>query len=215
MSLFGIVWLSLLASYLVGCFLDPIAAFFCLWFNHFPVSKRLGNLFVQFEFCFGSSCNPDLCRDTLLVSHRHRMYSDFADHFDILHALKLKHYSQDWRVNVDIVSIPISSTNLQQLLWFVHTHTHIFSHLWCHFQKCKQQTQINHKKRRKKPCRGTASTSTRLAGLVWHALNLYNQHMTWTRFEGKSKNALAHCFDFSIWTWEFGRSRICLTLYIV
>lgn len=102
---------------------------FCLWFNHFPVSKRLGNLFVQFEFCFGSSCNPDLCRDTLLVSHRHRMYSDFADHFDILHALKLKHYSQDWRVNVDIVSIPISSTNLQQLLWFVHTHTHTFFHI--------------------------------------------------------------------------------------
>ena len=55
MLLFGIVSLSLLASYLVGCFLDPIAAFFCLWFSHFPVSKRLGNLFVQFEFCFGSS----------------------------------------------------------------------------------------------------------------------------------------------------------------
>lgn len=97
-----------------------------------------------------------------------------------------------------------------------YTHTHfLLKHLWCHFQKCKQQVQINHKKRRKKPCRGTASTSTRLAGLVWHALNLYNQHMTWTRFEGKSKNALAHCFDFLIWTWEFGRSRICLTLDLV
>ena len=77
-------FLFLMASYPVGCFLDPIAPY-CIWFNHLPA----------LNFVLVPPYNVDLCK-TYCWSHMDvRMYSDFADHFDVFHALKLKHYSQD------------------------------------------------------------------------------------------------------------------------